>query len=270
MSLRLLPFVGLSFATATARSPQRSSQAVSAPLPQDGSFYKGLRIQGHPEVHERVSEIVARMTPTGSAVLDLAAGEGALAQRLIDIGRNLCCTSWNGRVNAGPARVFHQDLDERFGVQQVGGTPYVCVLAVEIIEHLRNPFQFLRCVRNALRDDGIFILTTPNIESGLSRLQVLLRGSPLSFSEEETVKNRHIFMPNRIVLELFFQQVGLKIIERHFWPEERVRFSGPRSVAKSMLLALVKAIGAGDTKGATRIYVLKRTDPAPENRLDRY
>lgn len=237
---------------------------------QNGQLYKGLRIQGHPEVHERVGEIVAKTTPANCSVLDLAAGQGALTQRLIDQGYSLSCTSWNDRVEATPVRVFRQDLDERFGVEQVGGAPYRCVLAVEIIEHVRNPFQFLDCARNILADEGVLILTTPNIESGLSRLQILLRGSPLSFCEEEIIHNRHIFMPNRIVLELFFRQVGLEIIERHFCPEEKIPFGGLRSLLKSMSLALVRAFGAGDLQGASRIYVLRKTDPVPENRLTLY
>jgi hypothetical protein len=59
-------------------------------------------------------------------------------------------------------------------------------------------------------------------DPGSSRLQILLRGSPYSFCEEEIIHNRRIFMANRIVLELFFRQVGLEIIERHFRPDEKI------------------------------------------------
>jgi 2-polyprenyl-3-methyl-5-hydroxy-6-metoxy-1,4-benzoquinol methylase len=232
--------------------------------------YKELIIQAYPEVHEKVADIVRKTVPRGSTILDLASGQGALSQRLMDIGYDLCCTSWNDRLKITPRRVFRLNLDQEFGVEQVGGVPYRCVVAVEIIEHLRNPFQFLASVRNLLGDEGILVLTTPNIESTLSRLQTLLRGSPLSFSDEEITKNRHIFMPNRAILELFFRQVGLEIIERHFWPEEESAVSGPRTLAKKLLAAIVNAVGRGDLRGATRIYVARKTAPAPENQQDLY
>lgn len=109
----------------------------------DRSLYKGLRIQGYPEVHEKVTEIVARTVLAGSTVLDLATGQGALAQRLMDLGYPVCGTSWNDKFKVAQAAIFRLNLDEGFGVGEVGGTHYQCVLAAEVIEHLRNPFQFL-------------------------------------------------------------------------------------------------------------------------------
>lgn len=77
-------------------------------------------------------------------------------------------------------------------------------------------------------------------------------------------------MPNRQVLELFLRQVGLEVIERHFCPEETVGGNGPRSLVKVVLLAAVKAVGAGDREGASRIYVLRKTLPQRENPPDVY
>lgn len=232
--------------------------------------YRGLIIQAFPEVHEKVAGIISKRLAPGSTVLDVAAGQGALSQRLMDLGYRVCCTSWNDRLKIRPARAFRLDLDQEFTAEDVGGAQYRCVLAVEIIEHLHNPFQFLNSLRNVLADDGILILTTPNIESALSRLQILLRGTPLSFSEEEITKNRHIFMPHPAVLALFFQQVGLRVVERHFWPEEGNGYNGPRSMAKSFLLAMLNAIGKGDLKGAARIYVAQKSAPLPEDQINLY
>lgn len=238
--------------------------------PTDTPTYKGLIIQAYREVHEKVSEIVSTRMPAASTVLDLAAGQGALSQRLMDLGYNVCCTSWNNRLKITPSREFCLDLDREFSVADVGGSRYGCVLAIEIIEHLHNPYQFLCSVRKIVADDGVLILSTPNIQSALSRLQILLRGSPLSFSDEEIIRNRHIFMPHPAVLGLFFRQVGLQVVERHFWPSERKNLDGPRSLAKSLLAAVVNAAGRGDLKGAARIYVLKRADPMPEDQREIY
>lgn len=237
----------------------------TAPAPEyETPVYKGLVIRAHAEVHEKVSEIViARMAATG-VVLDIAAGDGALSQRLMDFGYKVACTSWNDRLKISPDSNFRVNLDREFGVDDVGGIRYPCVLAVEIIEHLRNPFQFLSSVRGILADDGVFVLTTPNIQSALSRLQILLRGTPRSFSDEEIIKNRHIFMPHPAVLALFLRQVGFQLVESHFLPDERRFFRGANAIAKRLLMTLVNTVGTGDLQGAARVYVLKATEPMPE------
>jgi SAM-dependent methyltransferase len=40
----------------------------------------------------------------------------------------------------------------------------------DVLEHLQDPFSTLRCVKEVLRDDGLLVVQTPNIESFLSRL----------------------------------------------------------------------------------------------------
>jgi hypothetical protein len=264
---------GHSATAGVEQTPSARATHVATPrpaMPYEIPVYKGLVTQAFPEVHEKVAEIVQARMPAASRVLDLAAGQGALSQRLMDLGYTVACTSWNERLKIAPSSVFRINLDRAFGTDDVGGSRYPCVLAVEIIEHLRNPFQFLSSVRTVLADDGCVVLTTPNIQSALSRLQVLRRGTPHTFSDEEIISNRHIFMPHPTVLALFLRQVGLQIVERHFVPDERIFFHGASGLAKSLLTALVNALGTGDLSGAARIYVLKKTDPAPEDQGEIY
>ena len=42
------------------------------------------------------------------------------------------------------------------------GREFDVVVAGELIEHLSNPGSFLDCVREHLKPDGVFVLTTPN------------------------------------------------------------------------------------------------------------
>ena len=44
----------------------------------------------------------------------------------------------------------------------VGGRRFDTVIAAELIEHLEEPYTFLRSVREVLHDDGRLVLTTPN------------------------------------------------------------------------------------------------------------
>jgi len=42
------------------------------------------------------------------------------------------------------------------------GRTFDTVICAELIEHLENPYSFLRDVRSVLNDDGVLLLSTPN------------------------------------------------------------------------------------------------------------
>lgn len=47
--------------------------------------------------------------------------------------------------------------------------PYDVITAFHVIEHLRDPAQFLRSCRSLLREGGTLVLKTPNIESWIAK-----------------------------------------------------------------------------------------------------
>lgn len=55
---------------------------------------------------------------------------------------------------------------------------YDCVIASELIEHLLDTDGFLENVYNSLEDDGIFILTFPNIACLKNRIKLLFGKEP--------------------------------------------------------------------------------------------
>lgn len=58
------------------------------------------------------------------------------------------------------------------------------VIAAEVIEHLTNPSGFLDSVENHLNDEGVLVITTPNLHS-LFTLGAYL--SPFYFEEEHSI-----------------------------------------------------------------------------------
>jgi SAM-dependent methyltransferase len=57
-----------------------------------------------------------------------------------------------------------------------------CVVSIEAVEHLENPWHLVREANRVLKTQGTLILTTPNILSIRSRLSYLLRGYPNYFT----------------------------------------------------------------------------------------
>jgi len=220
-------------------------------------FYGDLRIQADVESHQFVNQYVREHLSPGSRILDVGAGEGALAQQLLDAGMCVSVTSWNEKCSL-QIPIYHVDCDKDFSLDAVGGDAYDMVCCIEIIEHLENPARFLRDCRRLVKPEGIIILSTPNVESAQARLQWLLRGYPLIFGEGEIRKNRHISMMWGKGLEHFAELASLRIIEKHLLGRFNLKPGFP-SVLKKFLFMGMHLLLKGDTRGTTRLYVLKPT-----------
>lgn len=112
-----------------------------------------------------------------SLLLDLGCGDGAWLDehRATEaIGIDLA----DGPDTASPGRSWTfiaADLDEGIPIEDGWAD---AVRANQVIEHIRNPIQFLSEVRRVLRPDGLFVATTPNIRFArhLAKLALLGEG----------------------------------------------------------------------------------------------
>jgi len=155
------------------------------------SEYKGLKIHAASNLHRRCFSAVERLgLQESSRVLDLGAGEGAFSQRLIDAGYDVVA------VELDPARFQlkcpHYSLDLNFDFWDKLGQQFDTVVAIEIIEHLSSPRHFISNCLRLLKEGGSLLLTTPNLESWLSRIKFLREGRFLWFEEEDYRSYGHI------------------------------------------------------------------------------
>lgn len=238
--------------------PSFLSEYSFEPGPGGGWFYRGLRIQAEVTTHQLAAQWAFSNLDPGARILDLATGEGALAQQLSDLGFDVSCTSWDGRSRA-QTKCYKIDLDHAFPANAVGDHPFDAVMAVEIIEHVENPAQLLRSCRGVLRDQGSLFLSTPNVESARARLQWLVRGQPLWFAGDEVTRNRHISMMWRDQLDFFLSQSGFSVTERPLVCDVRSLSGerGPRGMLKRVVYGLIARLGSGEPIGDTRIYVAR-------------
>jgi 2-polyprenyl-3-methyl-5-hydroxy-6-metoxy-1,4-benzoquinol methylase len=122
--------------------------------------------------HSRVLELV----PEGSCVLDLGSGMGAVGAALkqrkgchvvgVDLERGACVDSYDEFVAA--------DLNQ--GIPDLGERHFDRILALDVVEHLSNPEEFLDQLRQlAARSPGAeVILTTANVAFILVRFSLLV------------------------------------------------------------------------------------------------
>jgi 2-polyprenyl-3-methyl-5-hydroxy-6-metoxy-1,4-benzoquinol methylase len=211
-------------------------------------YYGHLRIQAAIGTHLFARTWAQENLRAGARVLDVAAGQGALAQQLMDDGFNVSCTAWDDRCRVD-APTYRIDLDQSFSVSDL-------VTCVEVIEHLENPARFLRDCRSLLADTGVMVLTTPNVESASARLQWLLRGQPRIFSGDEVRNNRHISMMWRDQIEFLIELAGLEVRARGASLDNNEGGSGIRGFVNRALRAGVARFCSGEPDGESRMYVL--------------
>ena len=151
-----------------------------------GKLYKDLPVNADCRVHEVVFDLIKNKCGSEKSlkVLDIATGTGAFARRIADNfpGWDLEINDFEDRALVVDFKKKKVDLNSRFNDQFTEGG-YDLVVALEVIEHIENPWNFIREVRGLLRKNGLLVLSTPNIDSTIDRLHYLINGHSFYFGE---------------------------------------------------------------------------------------
>jgi ubiquinone/menaquinone biosynthesis C-methylase UbiE len=126
----------------------------------------------HEAIHETVARILAAKPP--GKVLDVPAGEGALALRLRELGFDVsCCDLYTEIFKLENAEIKRGNLDARLPYEDRSFDYVVCV---EGLEHIENPANAIREFARLLKNDGTLIVSVPNIMNVEERLKWLFNG----------------------------------------------------------------------------------------------
>lgn len=230
----------------TARENPRDSQ--------DGGKQSTRLVRALPGTHERVVEIARRHAAPGARVLDLGAGSGALAERLQAAGFQVTAADLENYFELKSEFVqlnfddpqFDRNLTERFDV----------ITSVEVIEHLENPAGFLRSIQRLLKQNGVAILTTPNVENVPARLKFLRSGDVRAMDKNAP---EHI---TAIHLDLFVRQIlprtELRLVEHFTHPKGDFPLTGRRFLVP-FLRALTPFMKGSALTGDCHFFVLQRS-----------
>jgi 2-polyprenyl-3-methyl-5-hydroxy-6-metoxy-1,4-benzoquinol methylase len=139
--------------------------------------------------------------------LDVGCGKGAVLRKVRD--------SWNPRSLRGLDLIDWLEHDLRGDVQLVTGPaeerlaelePADRVLMVEVLANLEAPWTALRAAGRLVAARGRIVVTTPNVQSLRSRMELLTRGQLTGFRPE----NEPHFTPALPhVIERLFREEGL-------------------------------------------------------------
>jgi ubiquinone/menaquinone biosynthesis C-methylase UbiE len=127
---------------------------------------------GHVAIHETVEKILKKY-PKGK-LLDVPAGEGALAVRLKNIGFEVTCADLYTEIfKLKDTEIKRGNLDEKLPFDDRSFDYIVCV---EGLEHIENPANAIREFSRLLKQKGKLVISVPNIMNIEERLKWLIFG----------------------------------------------------------------------------------------------
>lgn len=129
----------------------------------------------HEAIHVTVEQILSAPQGGGRGLLlDVPAGEGALAVRLLRAGFDVrCCDLYPQIFRLPQVEIKAGDLS---GTLPYADETFDFITCVEGLEHIENPQQAIREFARLLRANGQLVVTVPNILNIEERVKWLLHG----------------------------------------------------------------------------------------------
>lgn len=178
--------------------------------------YKDLIVRADLGLHEEVLDVLQARLGNGAHILDWGSGEGALSQRLVDAGFQVTAVDVRAEDFQCQAASFVAiDFNDREAVARFvaeHAQRFDAVVGVEVVEHLENPWDYVRSMHEMLKPEGWLVLTTPNVASWLSRCMFFFRGRFHQFDEADLVYG-HINPISPWELEVILKGVGFRDVE---------------------------------------------------------
>lgn len=157
--------------------------------------YKEFKIMADVNLHSQILEIIKERFPVKSKILILGSGEGALDQRLQDFGYKVWSSDIDDKNFKANTNYFYADFNnckEMTNLSKERKGYFDLVLSVEIVEHIENLELYFTTVESILKESGIFLISTPSINSWYSRLYFFINGIFPTFDDIAYEEYGHI------------------------------------------------------------------------------
>lgn len=124
-------------------------------------------------LHEEIAHKLRKPVPRcGASILDCGAGEGALSERLTDMGYIVTAIDIDYAAFKCKGATFEQvNFDDPEGFPRYvarNESTFDVVISVEVVEHVQDQWGYVRQLMQLVRPSGLLLLTTPHTTSWLS------------------------------------------------------------------------------------------------------
>lgn len=201
----------------------------------------------HEAIHDTVENILS--SATRGRLLDVPAGEGALAVRLQQMGYQVeCCDLYPEIFKLFDIEIRSGNLDTRLPYDDRDFDHIVCV---EGLEHIENPSNAISEFSRLLTPGGQLIVSVPNIMNIEERLKWLINGytshfKPLSSEARAEISKAY---PGTEEIALHVNPIGYSevryLLEKYGFKVEQTYDDKPKANSWIYLpiVALIRLIG---------------------------
>jgi len=226
-----------------------------------------IRAPISPIVHDKVLDLIIQHLDKNSEILDLGAGEGEFSRRLIEKDfKAIPVDGFDIYWRNSQIPLIIANLDGEFAsTVSPSGKQFDAIVAIEIIEHLENPYLFLRECAKLLKPNGLLFVTSPNVESITSRIIFLYTGRLIGFGKVETLRPAHITPLFKWKFDLALEEAGFEYVwEGYNRISYRVGDNFHNKIG-SLMARLLRPIVKGEKDGENRIVVARRIEKKVES-----
>jgi SAM-dependent methyltransferase len=218
--------------------------------------YQNPVVMGEEHIHDAVFDLVKKYLNSVCEIADVGAGQGAFSIRLEQIGHKVTALDVDADNWKLPDVEFIGiNLDSEFATK-INRT-FDAVVAIEIIEHLENPFSFVRECAKLLKPNGLLFISTPNVEAVNSRLMFLFKGRLRLFDDWTTVRMAHITPIFKWKLDMCLEEAKFDVLEISSGKQVFHLGSNLKGQMTGIIARLIKPFVKGNKDGEGWIVVAK-------------
>ncbi len=223
------------------------------PIAEHDNAHYDLKL-GYASSHQFAIDAV----PAGASVMDIGAGPGGFAQELLRKGCRVAVVDQFAPSDLAPGVVvFTQDLDDPLTFD-VGGYDYLLLL--DVIEHTRNPEQFLDRLRAQFDyTPRTVILTTPNIAFIVQRLMLLL--GQFNYGKAGILDRTHRRLFTFRSLRQLLDDTGFRIVDIRGVPAPFPKVLGDGVLGRAAVAVNQLLIGLSKSLFSYQIFVVVEGTP---------
>ena len=195
-------------------------------------------------IHRMVADALSARGVVGGRLLDVGCGGGALWRLLGDRFASYC------GIDAVRYEQFPPDAEFRQTNLDCASWPIAdrsaeVVTAVEVIEHLENPWAFVRTLARLAAPGGWIVITTPNQRSLLSLATLIVKGRFSAFQDVHYPAHRTALIESDLrriahdagieVVDVLYSRHGRLPLSSWHYPERLSRLF-PRALSDNLLI----------------------------------